>query len=166
MKVEELKGYGMAVSEFEEMWSPEFRKKIKNTAQRIIFRHLSLIQKIRLFQLYLREKKRGSAIDLSDLRAKGLNSEKFIAQQLDYLAMFSALSMILGIPKTLEIMYKVMDATAEEAMFQNTPTLEEITSFGNNFETFRNYFAPLPEASRRAGCHELKLLKTPVKHFR
>lgn len=165
MKVEELKSYGLAISDLEGNWSPEFRKKITKTSQKIIMSNLSFVQKFKLLRIFIKEKRRSAKIDLSDIKAKGLTNETFLNQQLVYLAMFSALSIVIDTKKTLEIMNKVMDATAGEAMLQNTPTIDDIKSFGNNFETFKKYFAPLPEASKKAGCHELKITENNEKVF-
>jgi hypothetical protein len=166
MKVDELKSYGLAISDLEGNWSPEFRKKITKTSKKIIMSNLSFFQKFKLLRFYKIEKKRSTKIDLSEIRAKGLTNEIFINQQLEYLAMFSALSKVLDTKKALEIINKVMDATAGEAMLQNTPTIDEIKSFGNNFDTFKKYFAPLPEASKKAGCHDLKIVENTENVFK
>ncbi len=36
MNIEEMKGYGVAMSDFEASWDPKFKSKLKKTSQRII----------------------------------------------------------------------------------------------------------------------------------
>jgi hypothetical protein len=165
MDIKELKGYGLAVSDLEGNWSPEFKARIKKKSQKIILNHLSFAQKIKLIYYFLKEKQRASRLDLSDLHTKGMTNASFIQQQLEYLAMFSALSKTLDTKSALAIMFEVMEATAGEAMRQNTPTLEEIKSCGDTMETFRKYFEPLPEASCKAGCHKLVVTENTARVF-
>jgi len=160
MEVSELKGYGLAVSDLEGNWSVEFKRRIKKISQRIIMGHLSNLQKIKLMYFYIKEKQKALRIDLSEVRIKGMTNDSFVKLQLDYICMFSALTKVLSVYEALEIMYNVMDATAGEAMYQNTPTIDEIKSLGDAMTTFRKYFEPLPEASRKAGCHQLAITES------
>ena len=166
MEVSDLKGYSLAVSDLEGKWSPEFKRRIKKISQKIIMEHLTGFDKIILIYLYLKEKRKASRLDLTEIEAKGMTNSIFINQQLNYICMFSALSKVLSMNQALEIMYKVMDATAGEMMYQNTPTIDEIKSFGDTMTTFQKYFEPLPEASRRAGCHQLSITEKTEKTFK
>ena len=163
MEVSELKGYGLAISDLEGNWSPEFKRKIKKVSQQIIMGHLSNLQKIKLMYFYIKEKQKALKLDLTVIRINGMTNKSFIQLQLDYICMFSALSKVLSMSEALEIMYSVMDATAGEAMYENTPTINEIKSLGDTMTTFRKYFEPLPEASRKAGCHQLAITESTEK---
>ncbi len=116
MKIEEFKGYGVAMSDFEGGWDPEFKAKIKKVSKKIVFGHLAPMQKIRMFYWFIKELNRSKRIDLSDLRARGMKNQAFLDQQLEYLAMFSAVKKVVGVESALSIMCEVMDATAAEAL--------------------------------------------------
>jgi hypothetical protein len=126
MEIEKVNSYGIAVSDLEGNWDDAFKSKLKKTSQKVIFSNLSFFQKIKLMFLFLKEKKKASKLDLSEFRAKGMKNQKFIDQQLEYISMFSAMTKLLGLDRTKEIMYSVMEATAVEAFTQSSPEDEAI----------------------------------------
>ncbi len=165
MKIEEMKGYGVAMSDFEGSWDPTFKAKLKKTSQRIIFKQISFYQRFQLLYWFLIAKRMAAKLDLSDIRSMGMTNRAFIDQQLEYLSMFWALVKVLNMSRALEIMYRVMDATAEEALLQSSPQKEEIESFGDSLEFFRRYFAILPEVSLKAGCHKMVISENSANCF-
>ncbi|MFZ4455780.1 MAG: L-2-amino-thiazoline-4-carboxylic acid hydrolase [Bacteroidales bacterium] len=159
MKIEEVKGYGIAISDLEANWDDTFKKKLKAVSQKIIFQELSFMQKLKLVFLYYKENRKAQKLDLSDIKARGMTNMAFLNQQLEYISMFSALSKVLNTARAIDIMKRVMEATVVEAFSKSTPEQEAIDEYGNNFEFFRNYFAPLPESCRKAGCLDMHLTK-------
>ena len=154
MDVTKLRGYGIAGSDVEASWSPVFKAKLKKASQKVIMKHLNFKQKFQVLYWFAKEKKRSAALNLSDIRAKGMKNEIFIKQQLEYLSLFSALKIVVGVDSALKIMYAVMDATAAEALLLSLPEVEEIRKLGEPYEVFRDYFAVLPESAIKAGCHQ------------
>ena len=165
MKIEEMKGYGVAMSDFEGGWDPKFKAKLKKTSQQIILKKISFVQRFELMYWFLKAKRKAVNLDLSDIRSLGMNNVSFINQQLEYLSMFWALVKVLNLSKALEIMYQVMDATASDALLQSSPQTNDIKSFGDSFDFFRRYFAVLPEVSAKAGCHKMAITKDSANSF-
>ncbi|MFA6977733.1 MAG: L-2-amino-thiazoline-4-carboxylic acid hydrolase [Ignavibacteriaceae bacterium] len=154
MDVTNLRGYGIAGSDAEANWSQAFKAKLKKTSQKVVMKHLNLKQKFQVLYWFAKEKKRSAALDLSDIRAKGMKNDIFIKQQLEYLSIFSTLKIVVGLDSALNIMYAVMDATAEEALLLSLPEVEAIRNMGEPFEVLRSYSAVFPETAKKAGCHE------------
>lgn len=157
MEIEKVKGYGLAMSDLEGAWDPAFKAKLKKTSQKIILKQLSLYQKLKLFYWFGKEKRKAMGLKLSDIYAKGMRNKSFINQQLEYLAMFSALVKTLDKERALNIICSVMDATATEALLQSTPDAEVVRSFGDPMTFCSKYFEVLPEVSRKAGCHDMSI---------
>ncbi len=149
------KGYGVATSDAEGGWDEDFKRKIKKTAQKTVLQELNFPQKFKLLYQFGKEKKRAFSLDLSDIHAKGMKNERFLKQQLEYIAMFSALSKVTSNQRAMEIMFKVMDKTAAEALLQSSPTVEEIKEYGDPIAFFRAYLAVAPQAATKAGCHDM-----------
>jgi len=165
MEIEQTKGYGIAVSDLEGNWDDAFKTKLKNASQKIIFEHLSTAQKFKLMYFYLKENRKASKLDLSDIRAKGMTNDKFIKQQLEYLAMFAALAKVLDSAQAIEIMKQVMEATAVEAFSKSSPEHEIIEKYGDTLEFFRKYFDPLPRVCLKAGCLDMNFTEDTKNCF-
>lgn len=140
MEVQELRGYGVAASDAEGGWDKAFKAKIKRTAQEIVMGHLTFLQKPQVLYWFLKEKQRGARLDLSDLRARGMKNDAFLKQQLEYIAMFSALAKVRGKEIALQIMREVMDATATEALLLSLPQVKDVKNVGEPFAVFRSFF--------------------------
>ncbi len=165
MDIEQTKGYGIAVSDLEGGWNLSFKKKLRKISQRIILKNLSLLQRLKLLYYFNKERGKASKLDLSDIKARGMKNLDFLKQQLDYIAMFSALSRIVGKDNSLRIMFRVMEKTAPDAFSQFSPEHETIIKYGNSLEFFRKYFEPLPNACSKAGCLEMVLTENTEKCF-
>ena len=165
MEIEKTRGYGIAISDIEGSWDAAFKLKLKKTSQKIIMKQISFFQKIQLLYWFYKEKKKASNLDLSDIRAKGMINVSFIKQQLEYISMFSALTKVLDKERALKIMYLVMEATAVEAFLKSALKIEEIECFGDSMEFFRKYMSALPEASTKAGCHDMIISENTINCF-
>ena len=65
MDISKSTGYGIAASDVEGNWDPEFKLKIKTAGQRIVLNQLTFIQKLKLMYWFNKEKKRASKLKLS-----------------------------------------------------------------------------------------------------
>lgn len=166
MEIENTRGYGIAVSDAEGSWDSAFKSRIKKTALKTIMKQLTFLQKIQVLIWFYKEKKRAAKLDLSDIRAKGMTNEAFIKQQLEYISLFSTLTKVLNKECALKIMYSVMDATAAEALLLSMPEIDDVKKFGDSIEFFRKYMAVLPEASKKAGCHEITIMEDSTNIIR
>jgi nucleoside diphosphate kinase len=165
MDIEKTRGYGVAISDLEGNWDDAFKSKLKKTSQKIIFEQMTLVQKFKVMYWYFKEKNRSAGLDLSDIMAKGMTNEPFVMQQLEYIAMFSALVKVLSVEEALKIMYKVMEATSVEAFSKSSPEQEAIEAYGDPFEFFRKYFRPLPQVCANAGCLDMSLTENSANSF-
>lgn len=154
MKVENLRGYGLAASDVEGQWDQSVKKRLRKTAQDIVMRNLTFSERLKVGFRFMKEKKRAAALDLSDLYKKGMTNKAFLKQQLEYICLFSAVANVKGKDSAIKIMYSVMDSTAD-ALLLALPEIEDLKSCGEPFEVFRKFFARHPEAAKKAGCHEL-----------
>jgi hypothetical protein len=162
IKIENTRGYGVALSDLEGSWDTAFKSKIRKISMKIIMKQVSFFQKIQLLFYFYKEKQKAKNIDLSDIKLKGLTNTSFINQQLEYISLFSALVKVLNKDKALKIMYSVMDATAREAFSLSSPTIEEVKQFGDSMEFFRKYFFAFCEASTKAGCHDMIISENTI----
>lgn len=158
MKVEDLRYYGKGFSDAEGSWPPDVIKRMKRAAMKVIAAHVTWGLRPRFMMAFVQGRRRARSIDLSDLRERGMTNESFLATQLDYLAMFWALAELFDTQRAVEIMTEVMDASAREPMIYCLPRPENVYAVGPDpLETFADYFAPVPDAARAAGCNAIDL---------
>lgn len=157
MDVTQLRGFGLAFSDLEALWPPAMKAEMKRKGMATVLVRLGLWERVRFFWAFLGARRRGSRLDVSDLRARGLDNDAFFAQQIEYLAMYSALVEVTGAQRGLEISMAVMDATAREPMLHCLPEPAAVRHAGEPFEVFRAYLRPVPEVAGKAGCQEIRL---------
>jgi hypothetical protein len=161
VNVSDLRGYGAAFSDLESLWSPEMKARMKKDGLKIVMSRLGFFEKFRFGLAFLSHKRRAAALDLSDLQARGMTNQPFLAQQLEYLALYAALEQVTGADRAQEIALALMDATAREPMLACLPDPAQVRALGDPVEVFRDYFLPASEAARRAGCMELHPVQEP-----
>ena len=165
MKIEELRNYGKAFSDAESSWPDEVKREMNRIGMKIVFGSLNFIEKVRFAFAFARERRRMSRIDLSDIRAKGMNNESFIKTQIEIAALYSALSQTIGKDRTQESMNQIMEATAPKALGLCMPLPEEFNTFDDTLQAFKAYFVPVPEASRQAGCNIIEIAEDTEDSF-
>ena len=157
MNVASLRNYGVAFSDAESHWPKELKAHMARRARTVIFGQLRPVEIGRFLLAFLKAKWRARGVDLSLIRAKGMNNEAFLAQQIEYLTVFSALAEVLGTNRAVEVMKRVMDATAREALLLCMPDPAEVRGLGDPMEVFREYLRAGPEASCKAGCLDMRI---------
>ncbi|MBI5092664.1 MAG: L-2-amino-thiazoline-4-carboxylic acid hydrolase [Candidatus Hydrogenedentes bacterium] len=165
MKVEHLKGYGVAASDAEADWSEEIKKKLLQRGKQVVLSNLSSFQKVQFAFYFANEKRRAKRVDLTSIRARGMNNDTFLAQQIEYLSFYLALRRVVGAAQAQTIMFRVMDATAREALLASLPTPEDVRSAGAPFDVFRKFLEVAPQAAERAGCHEMVISENTDEAF-
>ncbi len=161
MDVSTLRNYGVAFSDAESSWSAELKARMRRDARRVVLRHLSGWQRLRLIIAFVRHRRRARALDLSDLRARGLTNAGFVDQQLEYLTLFAALAEVLGSERAVEVMDAVMVETAHEPLLQVLPEPDRVRALGDPLDVFRRYLAVAPEAACAAGSQTLSITDEP-----
>ncbi|MFZ5478364.1 MAG: L-2-amino-thiazoline-4-carboxylic acid hydrolase [Myxococcota bacterium] len=152
MDVTRLRNYGAAFSDAESTWPPEMKAKMRRDGKAVVMRNLGLWERVRFGWAFLKARRRAAALDLAPFRARGMTNEPFLAQQLEYLALFAALAEVSDTARAVRIMKEVMDETAREPLLHCLPPADDVRAAGEPFEVLRAYFQPAPEAGRRAGC--------------
>ena len=159
MNKTELRNYGAAFSEAEGAWPDEVKEQMFEQGKAVIMGHLSGWQKVRLIWHLLLARRRAAKLDLSDLRESGMTDEAFLDQQLEYLAMFSALTEIFDGERAVSIMEEVMDKTAREPMLLCLPEADNVRELDESpHDVFRDYIGAMAEASVAAGCNQMDVV--------
>jgi hypothetical protein len=106
-----------------------------------------------------------SKIDLKMIRQQGLVNEAFIRSQIQFAAMYSAISKIVGMGSALEILYKIMDEVAPIIFQSISPAPEDFRRFADPWEAWKKYFQAMAEADRAAGCHVYDVVENTDNAF-
>lgn len=157
--VSRLRNYGVAASDMEALWPKALKKRMVRTGRAVVLGELRFWQRVRFILFFLREKRRARRLDLSSIRAKGMTNKSFLAQQLEYLAMFAALARVVGTDEAVRISKKIMEVTAREALLMGLPDVKEVRRLGDPLVVFREYFRAVPAAARKAGCHDIAIVE-------
>ena len=155
LDVSALRNYGLAFSDAESTWPDSLKDQMRRDGRAVVLRNLNTWQKLRFGIEFGRARVRARRMDLSHIRARGMNNERFLALQLEYLAMFAALVRVVGSARAVAVVQQVMDETAREALLLCLPEPEAVRTVGDPFDVFRAYFRPGPEAACAAGCGEM-----------
>ncbi|QDG53434.1 hypothetical protein FIV42_22615 [Persicimonas caeni] len=154
MEIEDLRNYGAAFSEAEGSWPDDVKARMQSDAKAVIMRHLSGWQKVRLMWHFIKARRQAAKLDLSDLRERGMTDEAFLDQQLEYLAMFSALAQLFDAERAVVIMKEVMDESAREPLLHCLPEPEHVRQVdAEPFDVFRDYNDAMAKSSVEAGCN-------------
>ncbi len=151
MKVQALRNYAVAFSDAEGAWPDAIKAEMKRKGMAVVLSHLGFLQRFQFGLAFWREKQRIAALDLSGLRERGFNNDPFIAQQVQYLALFCALKSLFGSAKAIAICKQIMDETAD-ALILLLPEPADVLSFADPFNALREYFRAGPEAARKAAA--------------
>ena len=124
MRVEDLRNYGRAFSDAESTWSEDVKERMQTRGKAVVMGALNPWHKLRFAFAFRREQKRAANVDLSQVRARGMDNEPFLAQQIEYICLFKALDRVVGTERAVDICKQVMDATAREPMLLTLPEPE------------------------------------------
>ena len=90
-------------------------------------------------------------------RKRGLNNERFIKTQLNYLAFFVTLKEITNTERAIEIANDVMEKTEREPFPLCLPPQDDVRAAGAPFEAFLKYLRAVPAAACSGGYHKIKI---------
>jgi hypothetical protein len=165
MKMEQLKNYGKSLIEMIEDVPQKIIKEISDSSFNIIKRHLNSDDLERFMSSFPEEKERMSKKNLSPVRKKGLNSEEFIHQQIEWAASFSTASKIIGNEKALNVFREIIEKTYPKLFFNMFPTSEDLDEFDDPFNAFKEWFLIMMEANRSAGLFDCQLTENTDDTF-
>ena len=165
MDVSGLRNYGVAWSDAEGAWPPSLERRMRRKGREVVFRRLSFRQRIRFLLAFLAAKRRAARLDLSALRDRGMTNDRFLARQLEYIALFAALARVLGTGRAVAILDEVMDETAREALLLCLPEPDAVRRLGQPFAVLREFFRAGTSACARGGCLQADFVETAEGEF-
>lgn len=153
MKVSDLRFYGEPFTDAEGSWPADVRKRMKRRSNAVVMRRLGLWRMPGFVWRFARAHKRMRALDLTELRERGLTNQRFIDTQLEYLAFFTALKELVGSEEAVAIAREVMEESAYEPMLLCLPEQDNVRSIGEPFEVMADYMRAMPGAGLKGGSH-------------
>lgn len=159
MEVRDLKGYGKSWTDGLTDMPRDVERGIRRTALKIIMGHLGPWNLLKFPLLFLSEQRKMSKIDLSQVREKGLTNEKFIKSQVEFNALYSAVSMLIGRERTMELFRQVMEATAFEVFNCLWAAKEDFASFDDPWAAYRQYARAIARADNETGGHVFEMVE-------
>jgi hypothetical protein len=165
MKVDELRNYGQAFSDAESCWTPDVKARMKRGGKAVVMAALGTWQKIRFALAFASERKRASQVDLSDIRARGMDNQVFLDQQIEYLCLFRALDRVVGTERAVDICKRIMDETAREPMLLTLPEAEHVRAVGDPLTVFAEYFRAARSVSEQRGSTGMDIVEDSEQAF-
>jgi hypothetical protein len=159
VEVRDLKGYGKSWADALTDMPRDVEIGIRRTSRKIITRHLGAWNLLRLPLLFVGEHRRMSKVDLSHVREKGLTNEKFIKSQIEFNALYSAVSRLIGRERTMEIFKEIMEATAVEVFECVWAGREDFVGFDDPWAAFREYARATAKADNETGGHFFQVVE-------
>jgi hypothetical protein len=165
METKDLKNYGKSLLEMIGSVPQEMQKEISDASFSIMNKHLNSDDLERFAAFLESEKKRMLKMNLSSVCGKGLNSEEFIHQQIEWAASFSTTSNIIGREKALNIHREITEKNYPKLFFYVFPTPEDLNVFDDPFNAFKEWFLSMMEANRNVGLFDYKVVENTVDTF-
>ena len=125
-KIEDLKNYGLSLTDAGDVIPPDVIAGIKKASMRIMLRRAGLLGLARFMWALPGERKRLLAHDFVVAREHGLTSQSFLESRIQSAATFAAMARAVGEEKALEIHMEVAPSVTAELMAFMFPTTEEL----------------------------------------
>lgn len=159
MKVKNLKNYGKSLLEMTGSVPHEVIKESSDLSSEIMEQFLN-VENMEHFTSYLSaEKERMLKQDMSDVNEKGLNSEDFIYQQIEWAASFSAISKMMKKEEAVKLFRKIAEQTYPKLFSVSFPTSEDIGKFDDPFSAFKEWFSVMMDANKKAGLFDYETIE-------
>jgi len=165
METKDLKNYGKSLLEMMGSVPQEIIKEIQDSSSNIIEEHLNSDDLKRFTVSLEAEKERMLKMNLSSVQEKGLNSEEFIHQQIEWAASFSAALRIIGREKALNVFREITEKTYPKLFYNMFPTPEDLNKFDEPFNAFKEWFSAMMEANKNVGLFDYKVVKNTGDAF-
>jgi len=154
-----LKNFGKPLTDMTSDRTDAQQKELRQTSLKLFKKHLGLFNMIRLMFLSAKESRRLSEKNLASVYNKGLTNAVFIESQIGFAAMFSAMSKLVGIDKTLEIFYELMEEIVPKTILEWAPTSVDFKQFDDPFAVFKDWLLAMFDANQQAGVHVIELVE-------
>jgi len=154
-----LKNYGKSWIQAANEMPPGVMRAVRSTSLAVAARRVGLKRLPRFALVFLKERRRMSAVDLSFLKDKGLTDPRFIREQVEYAALFSALRQVQGERAGLDTLCRVAAATAWDLFDALFPGAEDFARCSDPWAAYRAYMTANAEADTRDGAHVFRVLE-------
>ncbi len=158
MEAASLKNYGRSWIEAANGMPPGVMRRIRWRSLATVAGRVGPGRLHRFGLVFRREQRRMSAVDLSFLREKGLTDRRFIREQVEYAALFSALRQVQGERAGMETLYRVVAATAWDLFEALFPGVEDFLRCSDPWAAYRHYMIAGAEADGRDGAHVFRVV--------
>jgi hypothetical protein len=157
--VKGLKNYGKSWIAAMNSMPEETKKEIRKRSMGVIRGRLTFFEMMKFGIRFFREKARMSKIDLTEAKRRGLTDERFIASQIEFAAIYSALSKTVGGEKALETLYAVIEATASPLFAALFPGESDFVELDDPWDAYKNYMMATMKADEADGCHVAEIVE-------
>ena len=159
MEITDLKNYGKSWIDALNSLPGEVDRAVRRKSTGIFFRRLGWLNWIPFGISFMKEKKRMSRVDLTAVREKGLSDEGFIKSQIEFAAVFSALSMRMGREKALRTLNEAVEETVCDIFLAAFPAAEDFQKIDDPWSGYKKFLIATMEADREAGCHIAEIVE-------
>lgn len=165
MNVENLKNYGVGLSRQLSTLPAEVKKEIYTLGAKIILDQIGFLRLPGLVVRYLVERRRMKRIDLSPVREMGMKDERFIREQVEFAAVFSAIKKSAGAEKMGKIIDLVSEKIGGETLKHVMPPPDDFLKFEDPFRAYSEYVMSVMEGDEREGCHHFDIVENSDDAF-
>ncbi len=159
MDVRDLRFYGRAFSDAEGSWPDALRARLRREGKAVVMARLGFGDKLRFLWRFPATLRRMRRVDLSAIRARGMDNEPFLRQQVEYIALFSTLAELRGLDEAISICKAIMEVdVSKQALALCLPEADRLAAFDDPHAAMRAWLDPVPDAARAAGCHDLEVV--------
>ncbi len=156
MRVEELKNYGKGLLDLvPDTEGLKREEQINKTAREELHKELGLEGAAELMSRVKGEVEHMKSRDWSEVRNRGLTSQKFLSGVIRRIALMKSLADMVGLERASAIQCRLLDKTIYQSMSPFWPTVEDYKACGDFFKAFRDYTRVAMNANVRSGLHGL-----------
>lgn len=106
-----------------------------------------------------------STVDLSGVREKGLTDEKFIKAQVEFAALFSAMSKVVGGERALDVLHEMIEATVRQLFDSLFAGMEDFQQFDDPWHAYSEYMLATARADEQDGAHVFEIVENSDDAF-
>jgi hypothetical protein len=156
MRVEQLKNYGKGLLELvPDTDGLRLEEQINRTVREELQKELGLEGAASLMSGVKGEVERMKSYDWSEVKNRGLRSERFLSGVIRRIALIKVLADMIGLERASAIQCRLLDKTIYQSMSPFWPTVADYKACGDFFKAFCDYTRVAMNANVRSGLHEL-----------
>ncbi len=163
MDIKELRGYGLPLNECMRTIAPELSAELRRTADDQLAARVGASRMELVRQEAARQRLALAAVELSSVRARGLEDDSFLESMAERAAKFLALVRVVGREEAAHTWMAVMAGSPScitpRGMAAFLPTAADFSRCGDAFAAFRLYMIAQMKACSQAGLLQSEVLR-------